>query len=82
MTIGEKKIRLDRALILADARQAFDIPSRRVFGKGMLTLGGLSLLTDCSITDDESVNKFLTAVSRLNYRAQAFLFDPDRLAPT
>ncbi|MFP3555491.1 molybdopterin-dependent oxidoreductase [Paraburkholderia sp. SIMBA_049] len=83
MTIsGKKVVKLDRTLILADARRALDMPSRRVFGKRMLTLGGLSLLTGCSITDDESVNKFLTAVSRLNDRTQALLFDPDRLAPT
>jgi DMSO/TMAO reductase YedYZ molybdopterin-dependent catalytic subunit len=58
------------------------MPSRRLFGKRLLTLGGLSMLTGCSLTDDESVNRFLTAVSRLNDRAQAALFDPKRLAPT
>ena len=75
-------MKLDRAAILADARRELDMPSRRLFGKRLLTLGGLSLLTGCSITDDKSVNAFLTAVSRLNDRAQAFLFDPHQLAPT
>ncbi|MBN3759271.1 molybdopterin-dependent oxidoreductase [Burkholderia sp. Ac-20365] len=83
MAIGGKKItKLDRASILVDARHALDMPLRRAFGKRMVTLGGLSLLTGCSITDDESINGFLVAVSRLNDRAQAFLFDADRLAPT
>ncbi|TDQ98449.1 molybdopterin-dependent oxidoreductase [Paraburkholderia silvatlantica] len=81
-TPDRKIIALDRAAILADARRELDMPSRRLFGKRMLTLGGLSLLTGCTITDDASVNTFLTAVSRLNDRVQAWLFDPTRLAPT
>jgi DMSO/TMAO reductase YedYZ molybdopterin-dependent catalytic subunit len=74
--------RLDRESILIDARRELAMPSRRLFGKRLLTLGGLSMLTGCSLTDDESVNRFLTAVSRLNDRAQAALFDPKQLAPT
>ncbi|WP_321913340.1 MULTISPECIES: molybdopterin-dependent oxidoreductase [unclassified Paraburkholderia] len=81
-TPDRKIIELDRAAILADARRELDMPSRRLFGKRMLTLGGLSLLTGCTITDDASVNTFLTAVSRLNDRVQGWLFDPARLAPT
>ncbi|QGZ58711.1 molybdopterin-dependent oxidoreductase [Paraburkholderia acidiphila] len=81
-TPERKIIELDRAAILADARRELDMPSRRLFGKRMLTLGGLSLLTGCTITDDASVNTFLTAVSRLNDRVQGWLFDPTRLAPT
>ncbi|MDR5759620.1 molybdopterin-dependent oxidoreductase [Caballeronia sp. LZ035] len=83
MTNDPKRIvQVDRAAVLADARRELDMPSRRLFGKRMLTLGGLSLLTGCSITDNDSVNTFLKAVSRLNDRAQALLFDPQRLAPT
>ena len=81
-TRDRKTVKLDRASILADARRELDMPSRRLFGKRLLTLGGLSLLTGCSITYEESVNRFLPAVSRLNDRAQALLFDPNRLAPT
>ncbi|RZF26568.1 molybdopterin-binding protein [Paraburkholderia sp. UYCP14C] len=73
---------LDRASILIDAKRELAMPSRRLFGKQLLTLGGLSMLTGCSLTDDASVNHFLTAVSRLNDRAQAALFDPKQLAPT
>ncbi|MBB5456817.1 molybdopterin-dependent oxidoreductase [Paraburkholderia sp. Cpub6] len=74
--------KLDRASILLDAKRELAMPSRRLFGKQLLTLGGLSMLTGCSLTDDASVNRFLTAVSRLNDRAQAALFDPKQLAPT
>ncbi|WP_253958511.1 molybdopterin-dependent oxidoreductase [Paraburkholderia fungorum] len=74
--------KLDRESILIDARRELAMPSRRLFGKRLLTLGGLSMLTGCSLTDNDSVNAFLTAVSRLNDRAQAALFDPKQLAPT
>ncbi|WP_250535890.1 molybdopterin-dependent oxidoreductase [Caballeronia sp. AZ10_KS36] len=81
-TQGKKIATLDRASVLADATRELVMPSRRLFGKRMLTLGGLSLLTGCSLTDEDSVNTFLGAVSRLNDRVQALLFDPTRLAPT
>jgi DMSO/TMAO reductase YedYZ molybdopterin-dependent catalytic subunit len=73
---------LDRASILLDVRSELAMPSRRLFTQRALTLGGLSLLTGCSLTDDASVNRFLTSVSRFNDRVQAWLFDPKRLAPT
>jgi DMSO/TMAO reductase YedYZ molybdopterin-dependent catalytic subunit len=81
-TPDRKIITLDNAAILADARRELAMPARRLFGKRMLTLGGLSLLSGCTLTDDASVNKFLTAVSRLNDRVQGWLFDPSQLAPT
>jgi hypothetical protein len=34
--------KLDRASILIDARRELSMPSRRLFGKQLLTLGGLS----------------------------------------
>ncbi len=67
--------------IVKDALRALPSPSRRLFLKRGLTLGGLSMLTGCAISDDESVQKVLSAVSRLNDRAQAALFDPALLAP-
>ncbi|MGO4158847.1 molybdopterin-dependent oxidoreductase [Cupriavidus sp. YAF13] len=73
---------LDRRLILRDAVRELDMPSRRLFAKRAITLGGLSMLTGCSLSDDASVERFLTAVSRFNDRVQGWLFDPKRLAPT
>ena len=55
---------------------------RRLFLKQALSLGALTLLTGCDLTNRESVDKALRAVSRWNDRVQAWLFDPDRLAPT
>ena len=58
---------------------------RRLFLKRSLSLGALSLLSGCDLTDkltyDDDVQKILTAMSRWNDGAQAWLFDPKRLAP-
>ena len=59
---------------------------RRLFLKRGLSLGALSLLSGCELgdklTDDESVQKLLRAMSRWNDGVQAWLFDPNKLAPT
>lgn len=72
----------DGAAMLADAIKRVAQPSRRAFLQRTLTLGGLGLLTGCTPTSEESIERALAAVSRFNDRAQAFLFDPTRLAPT
>ncbi|MFN7836214.1 MAG: molybdopterin-dependent oxidoreductase [Burkholderiaceae bacterium] len=71
-----------KADILRDAERELSLPTRRLFMGKALTLGGLSLLTGCSLTNDASVQKFLMAVSRFNDRVQAGIFDPNNLAPT
>jgi DMSO/TMAO reductase YedYZ molybdopterin-dependent catalytic subunit len=68
--------------IVRDALGAMPSPARRLFLKRGLTLGGLSMLTGCAITDNDSVQTVLTAASRFNDRMQAALFDPSLLAPT
>ena len=58
---------------------------RRLFLRRGLSLGALSLLSGCDLTDkityDDKVQKMLMAMSRWNDGAQAWLFDPKRLAP-
>jgi DMSO/TMAO reductase YedYZ molybdopterin-dependent catalytic subunit len=54
---------------------------RRLFLRRGLSLGALSLLAGCELTDDESVQKVLTAMSRWNDGVQAKIFSPQRLAP-
>ncbi len=58
-----------------------DLQRRRLFG-GSLSVGALTLLTGCDISDHDSVQRALAAVSRWNDRVQAALFSPNRLAPT
>jgi DMSO/TMAO reductase YedYZ molybdopterin-dependent catalytic subunit len=54
---------------------------RRLFLKQSLSLGAVSLLAGCEITDQDGVQRVLGAMSRWNDRAQGWLFDPKRLAP-
>ncbi|HEY8067968.1 MAG TPA: molybdopterin-dependent oxidoreductase [Burkholderiales bacterium] len=54
---------------------------RRLFLRQGLSLGALSLLSGCALTDDDSVQKVLTAMSRWNDGVQAKIFSAQRLAP-
>jgi DMSO/TMAO reductase YedYZ molybdopterin-dependent catalytic subunit len=67
---------------LAGFRPQLERIERRLFLKGSLSLGALTLLSGCTLKDDDAVDRLLFAMSRFNDRAQAALFDPDRLAPT
>lgn len=55
---------------------------RRLFLKQGLSLGALSLLSGCTLKDDDAVDRLLFAMSRFNDKMQAALFDPAQLAPT
>jgi DMSO/TMAO reductase YedYZ molybdopterin-dependent catalytic subunit len=72
----------DSVAMLNDAMRHISQPSRRAFLQRTLTLGGLSMLTGCSISDNSSVEAALMKVSQLNDKVQGILFDPNRLAPT
>ena len=76
------KPKLDSSLIIRDALKELPSSTRRLFLKRTLTLGGLSLLSGCALTDEKSVERMLMKVSRFNDDVQAWLFDPNRLAPT
>ena len=55
---------------------------RRLLLKGGLSVGALTMLTGCNLQDGDAVDRLLWAMSRWNDRVQAWLFDPNRLAPT
>ena len=55
---------------------------RRLFLRQGLSLGALTLLTVCDVTDTSAVQSVLNGISRWNDRAQAALFNPRRLMPT
>ena len=82
-----QRLNLDRDVVLSEAVDRISIanrlsPGRRNFLRSSLTLGGLSMLTGCVLDDSASITTALEKVSRLNDRAQGWLFDPNRLAPT
>ena len=58
-----------------------DLERRRLLG-GSLSIGALTLLTGCDISDDDTVQRVLAGFSRWNDRVQAALFGGSRLAPT
>ncbi len=68
--------------IIKDARKELKDPARRLFGKQMVTLGGLMLLSGCDLSDDRSVNTLLRRMSSFNDGVQALLFNPNAMAPT
>jgi DMSO/TMAO reductase YedYZ molybdopterin-dependent catalytic subunit len=55
---------------------------RRLFLRQSLSLGALTLLTGCDISNHHSIQTVLKAMSWWNDRAQAFLFSRQTLAPT
>jgi DMSO/TMAO reductase YedYZ molybdopterin-dependent catalytic subunit len=77
-----RKLPIDGDAVVKEAQRRIDQPSRRLFLRRSLTLGGLSLLTGCAIVDEESVDDALMKVSRFNDKVQGWLFDPKQLAPT
>jgi DMSO/TMAO reductase YedYZ molybdopterin-dependent catalytic subunit len=55
---------------------------RRLFLKQGLSLGALTFLTGCDVTDTSAVQSVLDGISRWNDRVQAEIFNSRRLMPT
>ena len=68
--------------VLTGSRALVDDVNRRNVLRGALSLGALTLLSGCDVTEEEPVQDVLRAVSAWNDRVQAALFRPDHLAPT
>ena len=73
---------LDEAVSRISHASHITQPARRAFLRRSLTLGGLAMLTGCTLVNDDSVDAALTRISRMNDDVQGWLFDPNRLAPT
>jgi DMSO/TMAO reductase YedYZ molybdopterin-dependent catalytic subunit len=73
---------VDPKLLIGDAAKLMPDPTRRLFLRGGASLGALTFLTGCDIVDGFSAEKALMKMSYFNDRAQAWLFNPNRLAPT
>ncbi len=67
---------------LQDHRPQLQKIERRLFLRQGLSLGALTMLSGCTLKDDDAVDRLLFAMSRFNDRVQAALFDPKKLAPT
>lgn len=77
---------IDGELVLKEARKivasTIKDATRRSFLTRTLTLGGLAMLSGCTLDDNENVEKALMAVSRWNDRVQGAIFQPTAMAPT
>jgi DMSO/TMAO reductase YedYZ molybdopterin-dependent catalytic subunit len=72
----------DRDALVKDAAKSLDVPSRRLFLKRAAGIGTIAAITGVAIVDGSSAEKALASMSKFNDRAQAWLFDPTRLAKT
>ena len=72
---------VDPKLLIKDAGKIMPDPGRRLFLRGAASLGALTMLTGCDIVDGFSAETVLRKISEFNDGAQAWLFDPNQLAP-
>ena len=75
---GEK---LDKQIILKEADKVLADPLRRLFLKQGISIGALVMLSGCGLSDNKSVETMLKKISGFNDKTQAWLFDPNKLAP-
>lgn len=72
---------IDKAALKEGRALVTDFNRRGVL-RGALTLGALTLLTGCDVSEEPSVQNALRSVSSWNDGSQAAIFRPDHLAPT
>jgi DMSO/TMAO reductase YedYZ molybdopterin-dependent catalytic subunit len=68
--------------ILNENRRLVEGIDRRNLLRGGLSLGALTFLTGCDVSENAQVQTALRAVSSWNDRVQGLIFRPDHLAPT
>jgi hypothetical protein len=80
--IRKNPLGVDPELLAADAAKLMPDPMRRLFLRGGASLGALAFLTGCDIVDGASAERVLMKISHFNDGVQAWLFNPNKLAPT
>jgi DMSO/TMAO reductase YedYZ molybdopterin-dependent catalytic subunit len=68
--------------VLTENRTLVEAIDRRGVLRGALSLGALTMLTGCDVSEDDSVQKVLRTVSAWNDRVQETIFRPGHLART
>jgi DMSO/TMAO reductase YedYZ molybdopterin-dependent catalytic subunit len=72
---------IDQSVLTENRALVEDINRRNVL-RGAISLGALTMLTGCDVSERESVQTMLRAVSAWNDGVQAAIFRPNHLAPT
>ena len=73
---------VDKKLLIKDATKLMPDLSRRRFIASGASLGALTLLTGCDVSDSFSADNMLKQISKFNDGVQAAMFNPNALAPT
>src|SRR5882757_6008501 len=73
---------VDKNLLIKDATKIMPELSRRRFIASGASLGALTLLTGCDVSDSFSADNMLKQISKFNDGVQAAMFNPNALAPT
>jgi DMSO/TMAO reductase YedYZ molybdopterin-dependent catalytic subunit len=73
---------VDKKLLVKDAAKLMPNLSRRRFIASGASLGALTFLTGCDVSDSFSADKLLAQISKFNDGVQAAIFNPNALAPT
>ncbi|MCW5690949.1 MAG: molybdopterin-dependent oxidoreductase [Pseudolabrys sp.] len=68
--------------VMEDNRKLVQDINRRGLLRGTLSLGALTMLTGCTVSDTDTVQSFLRTISAFNDRVQEAIFRPHHLAPT
>jgi len=72
---------LDQSMLTENRRLLADIDRRNVL-RGAVSLGALTMLTGCDVSENDAVQKALRAVSSWNDGVQHAIFRRNHLAPT
>lgn len=81
MSIETPRIRRPNKELLREHRTTLQSIERRTLLRGSLSIGALTLLTGCDVTNKDAVQSVLSRMSLWNDRVQAWLFSSTRLAP-
>src|ERR1700716_252242 len=73
---------VDKNPLVSDGVRVMPPLARGRFRAGGASLGALTLLTGCDVTDGFSAEEMLKKVSKFNDGVQAAIFNPNALAPT
>jgi DMSO/TMAO reductase YedYZ molybdopterin-dependent catalytic subunit len=73
---------VDKQLLVKDATKLMPDLSRRRFIASGASLGALTMLTGCNVSDSLSAENLLSQMSKFNDAVQAAIFSPTTLAPT
>src|ERR1700709_2888752 len=73
---------VDKNLLIKDATKLMPELSRLRFIASGASLGALTLLTGCDVSDSFSADNMLKQISKFNDGVQAAIFNPNALAPT